>query len=474
VELSKCSSTSGVCNAEGISERDLQETICHLTIKEILAEMKGKLMFTTEERRRKNTLIERIVQSAAATDLQKLHDAGSRKKVKGSAGPRSGLKRKRTETNSEPHAGQSIVDEDEMDTKASCEYLQLPTEAQKRKCHRQFLEATSNAAVELCICGVCARECGVVADSVLPIPLSLLPNSARLIPQHQHTAHDLYDGRLLEPTGLVGGDEDPIVNVCHQCLEELKKPGHKPPKMSLANDLWIGRTPWPLQVLTFPEQLLIALLYPRVYVFKLFPKCQKGTCNMESMQRAIRGNVSTYELDSEGIASMVEGNLMPRPPAILASLISVTFIAIGEMPRNWLHSTFRVRRKVVWDALHWLQDNNTKYYRNIQISSSRIGDLPENDVPEEIMALIRQSEDIGVLDEENDTYVPLDDDEGWPFTDTMWLHTHRGPQTVMPSSRAEESDANNEEGGCSSPYRHAQAHQANQGQMSYPCKYQVA
>jgi len=229
-----------------------------------------------------------------------------------------------------------------------------------------------------------------------------------------------------------------------------------------------------LQVLTFPEQLLIALLYPRVYVFKLFPKRQRGAHKMESMQRAIRGNVSTYELNSEGIASMVEGNLMPRPPAILASLISVTFIAIGEMPQNWLHSTFRVRRKVVWDALHWLQDNNPKYYRNIQISSSRIGALPENDVPEEITALIRQSEDIGVLDEENDTYVPLDDDEGWPSTDSMQLYTHHGPQTVMPSGRAEESDANKEEGGCSSPYRLAQAHQANQGQMLYPCKYQVA
>ena len=79
-------------------------------------------------------------------------------------------------------------------------------------------------------------------------------------------------------------DGDPIVSVCHQCLEELKKPTKKPPKMSLANGLWIGRTPWQLQVQTFPKQLLITLLYPRIYVFKLFPKCQQGVRNVATLQ----------------------------------------------------------------------------------------------------------------------------------------------------------------------------------------------
>ena len=116
------------------------------------------------------------------------------------------------------------------------------------------------------------------------MPLSLIPNAACLTPNHKHSAHDLYAGKLLEPEGIVGEGEDSIVAICHQCLEDLKKLGSRPPKMSLANGLWIGRIPWALKVLTFPEQLLIALLYPCIYVFKLFPKRQQGVRKMALLQ----------------------------------------------------------------------------------------------------------------------------------------------------------------------------------------------
>jgi hypothetical protein len=45
--------------------------------------------------------------------------------------------------------------------------------------------------------------------------------------------------------------------------------------------------PWQFQVLTFPEQLLIALLYPWVFMFKLFPKKIGGVhplFNVECME----------------------------------------------------------------------------------------------------------------------------------------------------------------------------------------------
>lgn len=103
---------------------------------------------------------------------------------------------------------------------------------------------------------------------------------------------------------------------------------------------------------------------------------------------------------------------MPCPPAILASLISVTFIALGEVPKKWLHSTFHVCCQVVLDALHWWKVNNPKYYRNIEISPTWIDTLPEDNVPEEITAIIQQLEDVGVLEEENNSYVPLDENEG--------------------------------------------------------------
>jgi len=95
-----------------------------------------------------------------------------------------------------------------------------------------------------------------------------------------------------------------------------------------------------------------------------------------------------YELNSEAIASMVQGNLMPRPPAILASLISVTFIALGEVPKKWVHSTFHVCCQVMLEALCWLKVNNTKYYRDIEISPTRIQTLPEDNVPEEIIGKV--------------------------------------------------------------------------------------
>jgi hypothetical protein len=197
-------------------------------------------------------------------------------------------------------------------------------------------------------------------------------------------------------------------------LEDLKSKSVKPPKFSLANNLWVGKPPWALQVLTYPEQLLVALVFPRVYVFKLFPK---GYPNFEpaSLQRGMRGTVSTFEVDVPGIASMIKGNLMPRPPAILASVIIVTFIAVGEFPKRWLRSTFRVRRSVVADALRWLKANNPKYYGDIVIDDDRLATLPEDDVPDEILSIVRQTEDVGLVDQEESGYVPDDESPGIVF-----------------------------------------------------------
>ena len=136
---------------------------------------------------------------------------------------------------------------------------------------------------------------------------------------------------------------------------------------------------------------------------------------MSSLQWAMRGNVSSYELNMQGIASMVEGKLMPRPPELLASLISVTFIGLGQLPKSWIHSTFWVRRQVVLDALLWLKENNPKYYGDIEISASRIDNLPEDNVPEEITSIIQQSDDIGIIEQESEGYVLLDDNESQSF-----------------------------------------------------------
>ncbi|KAJ3742590.1 hypothetical protein DFH05DRAFT_1370912, partial [Lentinula detonsa] len=169
--------------------------------------------------------------------------------------------------------------------------------------------------------------------------------------------------------------------VCSDCWGELNHKTDLPPKFSLANDMWIGEVPIVLQGLTFPEQLLIAQLYPRVYVFKLFPKKIGGKRDAAFLQNGMRGNVTTFELDNPGIISMLEWKLMPRPAAILASVITVTFCGLGKLPKKWLRNTFRVRRHVVRNALQCLKESSPKYYRDQEISEDRLLALPEDDVP---------------------------------------------------------------------------------------------
>lgn len=68
--------------------------------------------------------------------------------------------------------------------------------------------------------------------------------------------------------------------------------------------------------------------------------------------------------------------------------------------------------QVDFEALTWLKENNLKYYGSIEISTAWIESLPEDNVPEEITSIIRQSDDVRIIDQESAGYVPLDDNEG--------------------------------------------------------------
>ncbi|THH11046.1 hypothetical protein EW146_g8175 [Bondarzewia mesenterica] len=265
----------------------------------------------------------------------------------------------------------------------------------------------------MAICAVCARERDVEGNGIVVMPISDVPNLYRLRPKRgiTHPDQDLIYGALLEEEGIVRSAQDlPMVCVCKQCITSLvSSSANKPPKYSLANNLWVGRVPWQLRCLTMPEQMLIALLYPRVFVYKLSTKSRFS--DPASQQQGMRGTVSTYEQDIKGIARMTEGRLMPRHPEILPSVMTVTFIGQGQLPKDWLQSTFKIRRAAVREALQWLKKHNTKYYGDIEIDECRLDALPEDDVPNELLATIRQSEDVGVLDEETSGYVPREDEE---------------------------------------------------------------
>ena len=374
------------------------EDLARLTIAEIFSVVKDFMQVPRPLRRRKDVLIPYVMEHADGPLRGALEEAVR------SRTPDQPLKRKRADTQFQTRKAQRAT-ETEQDVHDVSRFLELPSKSSIHGCYEDFYNATSNAALETLVCGICAREVSVQNDGLSTIDIQDLP-TRRLTPQVPHPAHVKFrGGMLLEPQGVV----DDLVRVCGSCRAELAKDRSLPPKFSLANNLWIGQIPWELKKLTFPEQLLIAHIYPRVFVFKLYPKAMNRVQGPETLQRGMRGTVSSYDLNVDAVTAMVEGKLMPRPLAVLSSLISVTYIGVGKLPKNWLRSTFRVRREAVASALCWLKANNPKYYGDITISSSALEQLPVDDVPDELLSIIRQSEDVGILDQEGAGYVRTDD-----------------------------------------------------------------
>ena len=380
----------------------LTEIFAKLTIKQLLERTAGEIVVPRPIRKTKAALTAFITEHLTPTLERNLRNPpGECTTAQASAPAR---KRKREDHPSSTRKASRLDPDDPED---SGEFLELPSGPVRKSCYREFYKATSNAALELVVCAVCARERGRQPDKVTAMALNEIRSPSRLTPGQPHQQHTLFDGMLLQPEGITRQGERSVANVCGECFRDLQKETHLPPKFSLANNLWVGTVPAELGCLTFPEQLLIAHLYPRVYVFKLFPKSGGGPT--DGMQRGMRGNVSTYELNVEAMMAMVEGKLMPRAPTVLSTLIAITYIGVGNIPKKWLHSTFRVRRHHVARALRWLQDNNPKYYGNITISENQLSQLPEDDVPDEILGLIRQSDDTGLVDQESAGYVRTED-----------------------------------------------------------------
>ncbi|KAF8268870.1 hypothetical protein EI94DRAFT_1799915 [Lactarius quietus] len=177
--------------------------------------------------------------------------------------------------------------------------------------------------------------------------------------------------------------------------------------MSLANGMWIGDIPLELKVLTLPERVLVAQFFPAAYIVKLYPK-KKGARNWASgLHSALRGNVSTYRLNTDQIAHLTSSHIMPPSSTILAATIGVTFVGPKNFPQKTMPGFLRVNRTRVRVALEWLKENNP-LYRNITISAERLEVLPVNDVPEEILSLAKYSDDTRLLAEEMDGYMLSD------------------------------------------------------------------
>ncbi|KAM6497832.1 hypothetical protein JOM56_005780 [Amanita muscaria] len=195
-----------------------------------------------------------------------------------------------------------------------------------------------------------------------------------------------------------------LVSICSQCFMHLKH--NRRPRFGLCNGLWIGSVPAELQDLSIPEELLIALTFPRCFVFKMHPKIGRVN-DPTSLQRGMVGNVTSFPLNVKDIIQMIDGRKLPQPIEILPALIAVTFVGAKQFRKNWLAGILRVRQAKVAEALRWLLRNNP-LYDQFHLDEARLKQLPEDDVPIEVVAAVRQETDVAVLVEEGESYVPGD------------------------------------------------------------------
>lgn len=94
----------------------------------------------------------------------------------------------------------------------------------------EFIDRTSNSALAMGVCAVCARETN--RSELTPYRLNDLPSHMLLQPAVAHPAHDIFNGMLLHPAGVFNSD---IANVCRECARALTS--GKLPSFALANHI---------------------------------------------------------------------------------------------------------------------------------------------------------------------------------------------------------------------------------------------
>jgi hypothetical protein len=262
------------------------------------------------------------------------------------------------------------------------QFMMLPSMEQEHDCYEAFYDATSNESICFKVCPICAREwlkregeeTSILSDPSIVALLTTVKDDV------------VERNRNLVMHELLEVDEDVVSCwMCFECLRALER--EKMPRLALANNLWIGDIPNELMVLTIPEQLLISRHYPRCYIFKLFPRDINSHIPLDNLYSGMAGNASLFELNMQEVVEMLKGQQMPSPVKTLVTVIAITFVGTKRLPADWLKKTFRVRRRVVFDALKWLQNHNP-IYADIKIDDGRLNDLPQDGVPDELLTVV--------------------------------------------------------------------------------------
>jgi hypothetical protein len=129
-----------------------------------------------------------------------------------------------------------------------------------------------------------------------------------------------------------------------------------------------------------------------------------------SLNSGVRGNVSTYQLNTPDVARMIEGDLMPHKPAILAAMVAITIIGPSKLPVKSLPSLLSVSRHRIKAALLFLKCEN-HLYRNVVISDANLLLLLEDGVPEDLLSVVKYSDEQSLLAQEQEGYIVGDDDD---------------------------------------------------------------
>jgi hypothetical protein len=135
-------------------------------------------------------------------------------------------------------------------------FMVIPNAYEEHDCYQSFYDTTSNAALSLKVCAVCARErlanegerSNLLSNPSVEHVLSGTKN--RLSGEREESMDKTIIRELLDL------DEGGVSCwLCFDCERALKR--EMIPRLSLANNLWIGDVPQELSVLTIPEQLII-------------------------------------------------------------------------------------------------------------------------------------------------------------------------------------------------------------------------
>ena len=255
-------------SAVGLMDPHNVEKLSELTVKELRTRLAGVLSIPSALKSNKSALLEYVAKYAPTEQLEfllqlaedKLTERDKKREV-----AEVERKRKRSEQQISRRAVRRLEDIPPDSTCPEAHFLQLPTGAQVKDCYQAFYNATANSAVASAVCGICGRLLDVVPNRLTLYPINSLPNVHRLVPNTPHPHHILFEGKLLDMKGVQGEGGDAIVMSCKECFDDLKGRVDSPPKYSLANNM-----------------------YPRVYVFKLYPKKISGVRDASMLQRGMR------------------------------------------------------------------------------------------------------------------------------------------------------------------------------------------